>query len=242
VSVTDAAISRIDPELNKLCPELNEVDLTRNGWEDWNIVEELGAQVPKLSILTLSGNFLRHLQEPLSLHNLQNLTILVLNRTKLDWKTVQNLEGGMHRLMELHLCLNDLKSLDVAEGFQQLKVLNLDGNKFDDWNEVLKISRLPKLEKLMVSDNLLTSIKCKVPEGEEIFPSLKSLSLQGNKIESWHSFDQLNFIQNLETLRCSSNPLFVNLGQSTSRQFVIARVHRLTNLNGSAPGEDSRTY
>lgn len=64
LSIADGGITKIDSDLKTQCPLLNEVDLTRNGWEDWKIVEELGEQIPLLSILTLSGNFLRHLTEP----------------------------------------------------------------------------------------------------------------------------------------------------------------------------------
>eukprot|EP01117_Protostelium_nocturnum_P003139 TRINITY_DN1408_c0_g1_i1.p1 TRINITY_DN1408_c0_g1~~TRINITY_DN1408_c0_g1_i1.p1 ORF type:complete len:436 (+),score=187.30 TRINITY_DN1408_c0_g1_i1:59-1366(+) len=233
VSLMDAKVSLIDQDIGDKCPNLKEIDMTRNEWKEWNIVESLGFQTKKLEILTLNGNLMNHIDSPLVLNHLSGLKVLVLNRCQLNWNTIQNVEKSFPLLEELHFCFNNLSSFeDKVEGFNNLHLINLDNNSISDWSQVMRLSKLPSLQKLMISDNAISSVE--LEEGTEDFSSLKSLSISNNKIDSWTSIDHLNRLKKLDTLRCLSNPIIESHGISLSRQFVIARIKLLNNLNGSA--------
>ena len=65
------------------------------------------------------------------------------------------------------------------------------------------------------------------------FHTLKSISLDRNKIASWASFDALNEFASLDTLRFSHNPLTKTNSGNVMRQTVIARVGKINLYNGS---------
>lgn len=118
-----------------------------------------------------------------------SLRVLVLSNTALTWRDAAAAARQMPTLEEMHVCGNGISSLsevdepsndvgaaaraaDEAElnpaeddgfeyttGLESLKVINLSDNALSAWTEVWRLSRLPKLENLLLSDNRLTKLQ-----------------------------------------------------------------------------------
>ena len=90
----------------------------------------------------------------------QNLRCLALNRVYMTWNEVELLEPSIPNLEMLQFGFNllqelgkkaddeDSSSLPVSQqkvkGFANLQDIHLEGNNFQDWNQILRLSRLPK--------------------------------------------------------------------------------------------------
>lgn len=88
----------------------------------------------------------------------QNLRCLALNRVYMTWNEVELLEPsipnlemlqfGFNLLQDLGKTNEDASSLPVSQqkikGFANLQDIHLEGNVFQDWNQILRLSRLPK--------------------------------------------------------------------------------------------------
>lgn len=157
------------------------------------------------------------------------------------------MQGAFPALKELHLGKNQLDQIEeISNGFVNLELINLQTNLFSDWKQISKLGTLLKsvqiidfffphsnsffrLETLFLNENKLTKIE---PPTTNQFPSLKALQIANNLIDNWASIDALNSFPNLVSVRLSSNPLFEGQGSNT-RLWIIARVGKLEQLNGS---------
>jgi len=154
-----------------LCPNVAEVDLTNTGL-DWNSVLDIFAALPKLNRARLSRNPLGNTEAvrlPRRLP-LPKLDFLDLTDTKIDWPDLQNVGKWFPHLRQLQVCCNGLSTI-CAESlafFARLETLLLNDNRVRDWNQVWKLSSLPKLETLVLSGNPLESIGYNV----ELHPGL----------------------------------------------------------------------
>eukprot|EP01027_Heterolobosea_sp_BB2_P009865 GEZU01014523.1.p1 GENE.GEZU01014523.1~~GEZU01014523.1.p1 ORF type:complete len:344 (+),score=111.26 GEZU01014523.1:305-1336(+) len=132
-----------------------------------------------------------------------------------------------------------------VSGYDNLKLLNLENNRFSDWNaEIARLSQLPNLERLILNDNLLESIEYPSSTSTAFVPfaNLKSISLNNNRISSWRSIDELNRFPQLEELRINAggskggsntNTALASVSPNVGRALLIARLGRLVTLNGS---------
>ncbi|KAL0351263.1 UNVERIFIED_CONTAM: Tubulin-folding cofactor E [Sesamum calycinum] len=138
-------------------------------------------------------------------------------------------------------------SSTVVQGFNSLRLLNLENNCISAWDEIVKLSQLPSLEQLFLNDNNLNHVwypdcgQLDEPDnGYEShkktfrpFKTLRSLSLGGNNIEDLESVDSLNSFPHLMDIRLSDNPV-ADLAKGGVPRFVfIARLAKVEVLNGS---------
>ncbi|KAG0289384.1 hypothetical protein BGZ97_006477 [Linnemannia gamsii] len=136
------------------------------------------------------------------------------------------------------------ESTPVAEqkikGFEKLENLHLEGNKLVDWNQVLRLSRFPKLKSLDLSENRITNIIG--PQDPEDFKLLESLRLNDNDLKEWSSIDQLGLYKSLTSLWIANNPVMAkaaedatadNSGKPDVRTITIARMAHINQLNGT---------
>lgn len=171
------------------------LDLSHNLlWHPGTVVH-LVQQLPSLTTLDLSHN---RLHIPLTDPPANQLRVLVLNATLLPWQDVLQLARCLPQLEELHVCSNRIRCLDngdaMCRALPQLRVLDLDDNALDDWQQVASLQQLPSLTRLQLNGNALRSITPSVqaPQcGATPFAALASLSLGGNRIDSWASVDAL---------------------------------------------------
>ena len=140
--------------------------------------------------------------------------------------------------------------------------MNLSGNSLASWGDVFALSRLPKLESLLLSDNGLTEVWVDTPFPDSSssssgsvtapFPALEQLTLSGNPLCALWAIDALDAFAALTTLRISNTDVptasgrvrgsttpaaaqkpDATLGPSEARQLLVARLPRLLQLNGS---------
>ncbi|EEF36877.1 tubulin-folding cofactor E [Ricinus communis] len=235
-------------DIRNLVPNLKELDLTGNLLSEWKDIGTICEQLPALAALNLSNNLMSRTIAELS--QLKNIHILVLNNTGINWTQVEVLNHLLPAIEELHLMGNGIgtimsSSSSIVQGFDSLRLLNLEDNFIAEWNEILKLSSLRSLEQLYLNKNRLKRIF--YPDADTIdklltgsesnveipFQNLRCLLLGGNRIEDLASVDSLNSFPRLVDVRLSENPI-ADTGRGGIPRFVlIARLSKVEILNGS---------
>ncbi|KAG0099383.1 hypothetical protein BGZ93_007879 [Podila epicladia] len=220
-------------ETQAACGGIEDLDMTSTLISTWQDVANICAPLTKLNILRL------------------NLRCLALNRVYMTWNEVELLEPSIPNLEMLQFGFNMLQefgktdgdaSLPVSQqkvkGFANLQDIHLEGNAFQDWNQILRLSRLPKLKAMDLIDNKIDQILA--PEDPEDFKSLEMLRLNGNTFQDYVSFDRLGVYPSLKTLWVGLRPVVNKQGEEDSgdqevdpRTMIVARMERLEHLNGS---------
>ena len=106
---------------------------------------------------------------------------------KLDWSQVDVLLPYFTYLEELHLCRNFCSIISskftIPKGvFNELKYLNLEENRIDDWEELNEFRKLKSLKRIGLGINQIKWITHKPG-----FRELTTLDLYDNLIDSWDS-------------------------------------------------------
>ena len=93
---------------------------------------------------------------------------------------------------------------------ETITTLILDHNEINSLSSIRRLAALPKLERLSLRGNYIESISAPgAAEGLRFSPSLKSVDLSNNKIDSWTFVNELPTIfPGLQSLRISGNPLY----------------------------------
>nr|XP_019602536.1 PREDICTED: tubulin-specific chaperone E isoform X1 [Rhinolophus sinicus] len=238
ISLRNCAVSCAGDKgaIAKACPNIRNVDVSRNLLSSWDEVTDIADQLTHLEVLNLSENKLRFPSDSLSpTGRFTTLKVLVLSRTGVTWAEVLQCAAGWPVLEELYLESNSIsiseRPIDVL---QTLKLLDLSSNRLIDENQLFLIAYLPRLEQLILSDIGISSlhfpdsgIGCK----SSMFPSLQYLVLNDNRISQWSFINELDKLPSLQALSCLRNPLTEGSGAETARQFIIARIGQLQTLN-----------
>lgn len=237
-----------DPfQISKTLPNLKELDLTGNLLSEWQDVAAICSGLPALTALNLSSNTMSH--SVVGISHLTNLRILVLNNTAINWSQIEVLKDSLQAIEELHLMGNKLREItttssNIVQGFDSLRLLNLEDNYIADWGEILKLSQLKCLEQLHLNKNSIERIW--YPAADELpyssgspdksykpFQNLRCLLIGANKIEDVASIDALNSYPSLVDIRCSENPATDPRRGGIARYVLIARLAKVEVLNGS---------
>ncbi|KAH9498249.1 hypothetical protein Btru_009458 [Bulinus truncatus] len=219
-------------ELDRLCPNITDLDLSANLLATWERVAEITKQLPYLRDLTVSENRLVLPGDPSSLSagffRLKNAT---MNQMNLSWKEILRCCSMFLLLEELHVSYNNLIQLsDSAHALKRLRILDLMTNQIADWEEILKLGNLPVLETLVVSENQIKSIyfpDCSPTEKTTFFKKLKVFIIKKNDISEWSSINELNKLQHLEELEIADNPILRTFSYDTVRQLFVAKIGSL---------------
>ncbi|XP_057974807.1 tubulin-folding cofactor E isoform X2 [Malania oleifera] len=250
ISLLDALVLRYRVESTKEEEDLKELDLTGNLLSEWKDIGTICEELPELSVLNLSNNAMA--RDITGLPPLKNIHILVLNNMGINWMRVEILKLSLPLIEELHLMGNKISTITptscgIIQGFDFLRLLNLEDNCIAEWDEILKLSQLPSLEQLHLNKNNLNCVHypdngmlhkylkgCDSSENcSRSFQSLRCLLLGGNKIEDLASIDSLNSFPKLVDVRLSENPV-ADPGKGGIPRFVlIARLEKVEILNGS---------
>ncbi|PON42013.1 CAP Gly-rich domain containing protein [Trema orientale] len=240
----------LSSENGSLLPNLKELDLTGNLLSDWTDVGTICKELPTLAALNLSYNLMA--SDIVGLPQLKSIRILVLNNTGVNWTKVEILKNALPAVEELHLMGNSISTIDpyssfTVQGFDSLRLLNLEDNCIADWKEILKLSLLRSLEQLHLNKNNLSLVfypdedmmhelsrSCESHEKtDKPFQNLRCLLLGGNNLEDLASVDALNSFPKLVDIRLSDNPV-ADPGRGGIPRFVlIARLAKVEILNGS---------
>nr|XP_043615247.1 tubulin-folding cofactor E [Erigeron canadensis] len=228
-----------DPvEISKTLPNLKELDLTGNLLSEWQDVDAICSGLPALTALNMTTNMMSN--SVVGVSHLKNLRLLVINNTTINWSQVEVLKESLQAIEELHLMGNKIREITptsskVVQGFDSLRILNLEDNYIADWGEILKLSQLKCLEQIHLNKNNIEHIW--YPSTDELscnpFQSLRCLLIGGNKIEDVASIDTLNLYPALVDIRCSENPATDPKRGGVARFALISRLAKVKVLNGS---------
>ncbi|XP_071962848.1 tubulin-specific chaperone E-like [Antedon mediterranea] len=225
--------------VRQLIPNVTEIDLSKNLINSLEEVAMLANQLQNLQDLKLSENRFSLPKDPRSLRssfiNLQNV---FLNYVNFTWEEIEFCVPMWPKLRQLHICFNNITTINKfdIELLQNLELLNLEGNKISDWNDVLHFAKLPRLEMLILNKNMLTQVAFNDvgPDGKtESFPSLKSISLTDNLLSDWQSINELEKLKSLEDTRTKKNPFCQQEKLLDTRQIIIGKIGNLKRCNNA---------
>ncbi|KAG0346620.1 hypothetical protein BG004_001241 [Podila humilis] len=231
------------------CGALEDLDMTATLISTWQSVSEICAPLTQLTVLRLNRNRFMPLTEQPDFKSFQNIRCLALNRVYMSWKELELLEPSFPNLEILQFGFNFLKELGDSEeativshqkvkGFENLKDLHIEGNAIQDWNQIMRLSHLPKLRSMEISDNKIDNVLA--PEDSEDFKHLVNLRMNGNSMKDWTSFDRLGLYPSLKSIWVGADAVdtVTNTEEQAStkvdpRTMIIARMKGLEILNGS---------
>ncbi|KAG0372230.1 hypothetical protein BGX24_000531 [Mortierella sp. AD032] len=239
-------------ETQKACPEIQDLDLSSTLISSWQDLADVIAPLSKLTVLRINRDRFHPLTaQPSFEYAFKNIRCLAMNRVYISWDEMNMLEPSLPNLEILQIGFNLFTELGksdeatpVAEqkvkGFAKLENLHLEGNKFVEWNQILRLSRLPSLKSLDLSENRLANVIG--PQDPEDFKHLESLRINDNDLKEWSSIDQLGLYTSLKSLWIQNNPIMVKAVEDVTadqsskpdaRTVTIARMAHVNQLNGT---------
>lgn len=225
-------------ELFQLCPRIRELDLSRNLLNNWTTVAEIAVQLQFLRILNVSENQLTIPDDALSLKSsFLSLEHIVVGRMSYSWCDVLICATMWPDILKLQVPFNSITTLSSPPPnvLQNLRLLDLEGNKIIHWQEINKLGKIYTLEMLNISNTGVSEIIFPLENEQqktELFPSLKQLHLSENNISDWKYISELERLKNLEDLKFRDNPVLQQENVETCFQLIIARIGNLKILNG----------
>lgn len=223
-------------EIRKTTPSVRWLDLSRTLIGRWDNVAAITEQMEALEGLQLSFNRLQMPSDPPLLSKaFLNLRVLALNHCQLTWEQVLQCAPMWPQLEDLGLEENRISDLtSPGDLLQKVKCLSLSKNPLNQ-ETVLALASMPSLEQLNLSETGLSVIHFTdaSPGAEtEMFPALKILNLDQNKISEWTIVNELGKLRSLVQLSCRGNPLkTLDLNHRTVLQLIIAKLSKLQRLN-----------
>ncbi|XP_065892682.1 tubulin-specific chaperone E-like [Dysidea avara] len=229
-------------QIKATLPCLDDLNLSHNLLSAWEEVAVITSGLDTLSSLDISENKLAPPFTPSAqtCAAFSHLKSLYASKMNLEWNEVQFIAATFEAVKELHLCQNHIRSLSKVDGFQHLKLLNLEDNFITEWNVISdSLSALPQLEVLILNGNQLSGVCIK---DTNQLSSLRSLSLERNLISEWQSVNALLILHSLRELKLRDNPLVEAFKEqlSIARQLIIARLGGITSLNNSEINPNER--
>ncbi|KAJ6217180.1 hypothetical protein RDWZM_008337 [Blomia tropicalis] len=214
------------------------LDLSLNQITNWKSILEIISLTKCLREINLSGNpLLPPTNEEIEMigNKFNNIRILVLGNLTYSWEDVCKCAILMPHIENINLIKNAITKITNADIYENLKSLCLMKNPISSWDEICKLGKLSKLEKLEVNSCSIKSIsfgnnventdKC------DLFPALNFLDLSGNLINDWKSIAQLNRLRNLSDLRMHHIPLYDTNQYGSIFNCIISRISGLQKLN-----------
>ena len=226
------------------------LDLAGNLMRDWDAVAAFGPEFPALRVLDITGVRASWPSiPPPGPSPFPNLSVLVMNRSGASWREATAILGTCPALRELSLADCGISRLGEGDpgvlgdlaALAGLEALNLERNAMEEWSEVEKLASLPSLERLHLGGNKLRRVRYPAhvakPEGPVPFERLRALLLADNAIDDWDSVDALNDFPSVAEVRLTGNPVTES---AATRHEIVARVARLSQLNGSLIADQER--
>ncbi|PGG96784.1 hypothetical protein AJ80_09788 [Polytolypa hystricis UAMH7299] len=194
--------------IGETCPKIVELDLSRNPLRSWREVTDICRQLRDIRILKLNGNRFDEFDKSLSFSGVSEL---FLNETLIDWEEVIALTSCFPSLTSLSLSSNQFTTISAPIS-HTIKELTLEDNHFTSIYALRQLTHLPNLARLSLRRNEIGNIYPEERAERTDFsfpPTLTSLDISFNKIESWSFVDTLpSVIPSLTSLRISDNPLY----------------------------------
>ncbi|BCR95853.1 putative tubulin-specific chaperone [Aspergillus luchuensis] len=207
----DASAEEIESayaEIEQTCPQITELDLSRNLLTTWSGVARICERLKFLKGLKLIGNRLGPLEEGLKF---EGITTLHIDETLLTWEEISALTYQFPVLNTLSASANQLSILTTPLS-NTITRLTLENNDITCLSSIKSLASLSRLEHLSLRGNNISTIHDANNTSDTAlqFPqSLHSLDLSRNKITTWDFINHLpSLFPGLDTLRISGNPLY----------------------------------
>ncbi|GLA50382.1 hypothetical protein AnigIFM63604_006437 [Aspergillus niger] len=207
----DASATEIDSayaEIEQTCPQITELDLSRNLLTTWSGVARICERLNFLKALKLIGNRLGPLEEGLKF---EGITALHIDETLLTWEEISALTYQFPVLSTLSASANQLSMLTTPLS-NTITRLTLENNDLNTLSSIKSLTSLSRLEHLSLRGNNISTIYDTDNTSDTTlqFPhSLHSLDLSRNKIATWDFINHLPALfPGLDTLRISGNALY----------------------------------
>ncbi|KAI2918492.1 hypothetical protein CBS63078_3054 [Aspergillus niger] len=207
----DASATEIESayaEIEQTCPQITELDLSRNLLTTWGGVARICERLNFLKALKLIGNRLGPLEEGLKF---EGITALHIDETLLTWEEISALTYQFPVLSTLSASANQLSMLTTPLS-NTITRLTLENNDLNTLSSIKSLISLSRLEHLSLRGNNISTIYDTNNTSDTTlqFPqSLHSLDLSRNKITTWDFINHLpSLFPGLDTLRISGNALY----------------------------------
>jgi len=228
--------------LEHISPSLKSLNLRDNLLSSLKEIYKMAGSLKKLQLLNISENQITdwNTGDVERSTAFQQLTSIYVNKMNLKWNQLIVVLKMAPSVKEIHACINEIRDVRYDPSLEGIEVLNLQGNLITDWSSVWTLSKLTKLQKLILNSNQLTKAEIPPDEADVPFKSLKSLSLSDNLINEWHSINILNDLPSVTEFRFRDNPICQGKTGFELRQELIARLENVKILNGSEVAERER--
>ncbi|GAM41614.1 hypothetical protein TCE0_042r14863 [Talaromyces pinophilus] len=257
-SQDEATYSEELQKIERTCPKITELDLTRNLIYRWRDVHDICKQLQKLRNLKLNGNRFEKVQPGLVF---DGITELHLDQTLMPWDEISSIAAQFPDLQSLLASSNSLTSITTALPVT-LKSVVLENNDFTSLSSLKILSGLPTLTRLILRGNNIDTVFAPQSGDEkdkstfQFSRTLTYLDVSHNKIDSWQFINDLaTAFPGLDSLRISGNPLHDRAVAPTSVtglpekpmtvdeafMLTLARLENLTSLNYSKITQQDRT-
>uniref|UniRef100_A0A8D0HNV8 Tubulin-specific chaperone E n=1 Tax=Sphenodon punctatus TaxID=8508 RepID=A0A8D0HNV8_SPHPU len=166
ISVRECAVSHAGPkeEIKRTCPNIMQMDLSKNLLSSWEKVIDIAYQTENLEILNLSENKMKFPSAPASAFTVFcKLRVLALNLTGVTWTEVMHFT--LHFIVPFNV-LQTLKILDLSNNQlienQLYQIAFLPSFQFCNsspflfqWSSIYELDKLQRLQSLMCKNNPL---------------------------------------------------------------------------------------
>ncbi|KAK6632446.1 hypothetical protein RUM44_007488 [Polyplax serrata] len=244
VLLRDFLVNGAGPPLGllRLCPSIQELDLSKTLLDSWGTVAQITNQLKNLTILNLSENRLK-LTEDIDSEAFKTIEHIILGKLMYSWSEILKCSELFLNIKALQVQYNKIDIIEAPSEklFRNLLMLDLEGNPITSWEEINNLGGLHTLETLNVSCCGLKGVL--FPNSTSplnLFKNLKNLMLTGNEIDNWSSISELDKLQSLYDLRFKDNPILVKENVETNHQLITAKIGKLQVLNGQQVLRDER--
>ncbi|PLB55113.1 tubulin-specific chaperone [Aspergillus steynii IBT 23096] len=200
-------VERARKEIQQTCPKITGLDLSRNLLTSWTDVQGICAQLKGLNLLKLNCNRFDHVEEGLKFEGISELH---LDDTLLAWDEISSLAYQFPSVTTLSACANQISTLSRSIP-NTVTSLALELNDISSLSSIKHLASLPNLKHLSLRGNCINAVYDESWAGEplQFSPSLTSVDLSRNNINTWSFVDELSKVfPGLQVLRISGNPLY----------------------------------
>ncbi|KAL1857236.1 hypothetical protein Plec18167_004713 [Paecilomyces lecythidis] len=243
-------------EIEKTCPRIVELDLSRNLLRRWIDVRDICKPLKKIKLLKLNGNRFEGINTELTFERILELH---LDDTLLTSDEIALLSHQFPSLTSLTASTNLISSFTSTLS-PTIKNLTLETNEISSLFSIRSLASLPNLDHLSLRGNEICGVSPSDTPGEDaafqFSPTLRSLDISRNNINSWSFVNALpQLFPGLKSLRISDNPLYdqpvapsnvTNLPEKPMTveeafMLTLARLRDLESLNYSKITPQERT-
>ncbi|KAJ0425190.1 hypothetical protein BJY00DRAFT_274932 [Aspergillus carlsbadensis] len=240
-------------EIERICPKITELDLSRNLFTAWEDVADVCGSLERLKLLRLNGNRFASTVGQLLFEGIEELH---LDDTLLPWDQISAAAARFPALTSLSASANQISLISTPIS-NNISTLILENNGFTSLGSIKALSSLKSLRHISLRGSCIETIaETGSKEPIQFSSSLQSVDLSRNRINSWQFINELpQLFPGLQNLRVSGNPLYnQSVGPSAvtgtpekpmtvdeAYMLTLSRISALQVLNFSAVSAKDRS-